>query len=199
VVVLAADAEQADCFRGMAPADVAVVHLPGADPLARLAALARSRRADGLALVRADQAFIDPTLIDRLVAATARHPGCDYVTFVAADERPALLQPLGLFAEWCSRSALERADREARAPADRTSPTRYLYSHPELFRLTLIPAPADVEPAALRLGLETEDDWENAQAIVDALGPDGIDGVRIAQLLQHHPGLRSRLVLGTLA
>jgi hypothetical protein len=41
--------------------------------------------------------------------------------------------------------------------------------------------------------LEVEEDWDHAQMILEALGPDNLDYQGIASLLNQHPGLRERM------
>ncbi len=102
------------------------------------------------------------------------------------DGQPTILSPLGVFAEWC-RAALVQADGEATAPADREEVTRYLYSHPETFRLRLIPVPSELDRDDLRLTVEHEEDWEHLHTIYDALGPEGFEWRQIADLLHRNP------------
>ena len=89
--------------------------------------------------------FIDPVLIDRLVSTAEADPECDYVGYRSRDGRPAILSPVGVFTEWFRASALRRAAHKARASADRQEATRYLYRHPERFKIRLIPAPEQID------------------------------------------------------
>jgi spore coat polysaccharide biosynthesis protein SpsF (cytidylyltransferase family) len=100
-----------------------------------------------------------------------------------------------VLAEWCTTSALARAAREARHPAERASVTGYLHAHPELFRLRLVRLPAELDRDDLRLGIAHEEDWEHAQVIFDALGAgaEEWDWRRVAELLNHQPALRRRM------
>ena len=81
---------------------------------------------------------------------------------------------LGVFAEWCKADALRLAHRKATAPSDRDSVTRYLYSHPEMFRLRLIPVPSELDRDDLRLTVGFEEDWEHVHTLYDALGRSGM-------------------------
>jgi hypothetical protein len=45
----------------------------------------------------------------------------------------------------------------------------------------------------VRLALEVEEDWDHAQMILEALGPDNLDWQRIASLLDEHPAIRERM------
>src|SRR5262249_33780980 len=137
--------------------------------------------------------FIDPQLIDRLVNTADAHPASDYISYCARNGRPAILSPLGVFVEWFRVKALRKAERDAKHAADREHATRYLYSHPEKFNLRLIPAPSELDRDDVRLTIDSEADWELAQTIFDALGPEQLDWQTIAGLLDHQPALRERM------
>ena len=47
----------------------------------------------------------------------------------------------------------------------------------------------------LRLKIDFEEDWEHAQVIFEALGPDEWDWQRIADLLDSQPALRKRMAV----
>jgi spore coat polysaccharide biosynthesis protein SpsF len=100
---------------------------------------------------------------------------------------------VGVYAEWIRGSAVRKADRAARDATDRQHVTRYIYSHPEKFQLRLMPAPERIDRDDVRLSLLDDEDWEHALTIYDALGPEGLEWQRIAELLDHQPRLRSRM------
>ena len=76
--------------------------------------------------------------------------------------------------------------------ADREQVTRYLYSHPEIFGVRLIPVPAELDRDDLRLTVAHDEDWEHLHTIYDALGPERFDWRGIADLLHQHPSVRER-------
>jgi spore coat polysaccharide biosynthesis protein SpsF (cytidylyltransferase family) len=57
----------------------------------------------------------------------------------------------------------------------------------------MIPVPVELDREDLRLRIESVDDWEHAQQIVDALGDEHLDWQRIAGLLAQQPDLRRRM------
>jgi spore coat polysaccharide biosynthesis protein SpsF (cytidylyltransferase family) len=59
--------------------------------------------------------------------------------------------------------------------------------------LRFIPVPARLDRSDVRLTVDLEEDWELAQIILEALGPEGLDWHRIASLLDQQPGLRERM------
>ncbi len=121
------------------------------------------------------------------------HPNCDYIGYCRGDGRPAILTHLGVLAEWCTVAALSRAARNASSPAERHHATAYLYGHPEVFSVRLIPLPAELDREDLRLRIDGEEDWEHAQVIYEALGHEEWDWRRITELLHSQPALRDRM------
>ncbi len=59
--------------------------------------------------------------------------------------------------------------------------------------MRLIPVPQELDRDDVRLTIGGEEDWEHAQTIFEALGPEQLDYLRIAQLLDHQPALRKRM------
>lgn len=194
VVVLCSDGLQQD-LRPLVPSDVEVLAVAGFDPLATTVAAVDRLRARSMVHICADNPFNDPVLIDRLATTAAAQGHCDYIGYCRADGRPAILTHLGVFAEWCSADALRRAHRQARGPADRRHVTTFLFGHPELFNVRLIPLPRELDREDLRLQIDGEEDWEHAQVIYDALGQDEWDWQRIADLLDGQPDLRRRMAV----
>ena len=194
IVVVAAGAEE-QAVAGLVPPDVSLFVSAAGDVLGRTIAALEKYPAQAIVRVRADTPFIDPVLIDRLVSAADEHPDCDYIAYAARDGGPAVASCVGLFAEWCRADALYRAHAEAVDPLDREMATRYLYAHPERFTLRLLAAPLGLDRDDVRLKLDSEEDWEHAQAIFDALGPDSLDWHQIARLLDQQPAMRSRMAL----
>ncbi|HEX5102465.1 MAG TPA: NTP transferase domain-containing protein [Pirellulaceae bacterium] len=174
------------------PPDISVLHSSADDPLGRLSDAVREIPCTGVVRINICHPFVDPDLIDRLVAAAA-DSGRDYAGYALADGRPAIESQLGVFAEWCSAAAILRADRLAESADDRAEATRFLYSRPDLFALKWIPAPRQLDKGDLRLAIHDEEDWEHVQLILDALGPESLDWQYIASLLDRQPMLRARM------
>ncbi len=193
VVVVVGDQPEHEVVFDLVPRDVAVFVSRRRDPLGRLCDALVHHQADAIVRVPADQPLVDPIFVDRLVATAAENELCDYVSYCSRDGRPTILSPLGVFAEWCRADALRRVDSSATAPRDREQPTRFLYSHPQAFHLRLIPVPAELDRDDLRLTVDHEEDWEHLHTIYDAVGPEGFDWRRIADLIHQHPGLRESM------
>ncbi len=180
-------------LRPLVPSDVPIFFGEGNDALARFTRALEQYQAEAVVRVGGDNLFIDPALIDRLVTTAESAASCDYASYCLHDGRPAILSPVNVYAEWFRTSALRKANRAARSKLDREQVTRYIYSHPEKFHLRLIPAPAEIDREDVRLTVDLEEDWDHALAIYDALGLEWLDWRRIARLLDHQPGLRSRM------
>jgi spore coat polysaccharide biosynthesis protein SpsF len=195
VVVVVGDDFDGTLARDLVPSDVEVFTSSGRDALSRFCAVLDHYQPDGVVHVCAENPFIDPVLIDQLVISAGDGPDCDYVGFRCRDGRPATSTSLGLFAEWCRPAALRVAEQRAIAVADRNDATSYLYSHPDEFDLRLLPAPPGLDRDDLRLTIESEEDWDHAQVIFEALGPEELDWQRIAGLLRGQPGLRQRMAV----
>jgi len=193
-VVVLADSPAASRFLAtLVPPDVPILTVEAKDPLRQFAAATEQFRCEAVVRVRADRPLVDPGLIDHLVTTAEAQAECDYVSYCSRDGRPAILSPVGVYAEWIRTAALRRADRKATLPEDRQEITRFIYGHPEQFTLRLIPAPPRVDRDDFRLTIDIEEDWDHLLTIVDALGADELDWQRIADLLDHQPALRSRM------
>jgi spore coat polysaccharide biosynthesis protein SpsF len=175
VIVLLEPGPQQDRLAKLTPPDVAVFRGQGDDLLRCYIAALDAYPAQALVRVFADNPYTDPVLIDRLVKTADEHPDCDYISYRSRDGQPAILSSVGVFGEWCRADALRQADREACAPGDRQHVTRYLFSHPECFRMRLVPTPLDLDRHATRLSVDRHEDWEQTLALHDALGPDALD------------------------
>jgi spore coat polysaccharide biosynthesis protein SpsF len=192
-VAVVTDTAQAEHIQRLTPPDVPVFVSDRLDALGRFADATSQIAGSQLVRIPLSCPFVDSELIDRLVCTAGSHPGCDYIGYFSMDGRPAVLSKVGLFAEWYRGDAIRRADRLARSAVDRSDPSRYIYSHPDEFQLRFIPVPPKLDRPDVRLMVDVEEDWELAQTILDALGPDGLDWHRIAALLDQQPALRERM------
>jgi spore coat polysaccharide biosynthesis protein SpsF len=193
VIVVLADHPDERALISSIPPDVPVYLAHHKDALGRLVEALAHHSASAVVRVCAEGPFVDSVAIDRLVTTAAAHPECDYISYCQRDGQPVVLSPLAIFAEWCAADALRAAHREATSPLDRRHATRYLFSHPEKFRVRLLPLPEELDRDDLRLRIDHDEDWEHAQAIYEALGGHDWDWQRIADLLDHQPALRRRM------
>lgn len=192
-VLLVADASLREVIAPLVPADVSAFFGGQRDPLARLAAAVRTADATSIVRVRADQPFVDSSLIDRLICDAHTHPRCDYVGYMSRGGGQLLQSRLGILAEWCRAEAIFQADRSATDSLDRQQSTRYVSLHPEEFQLRFLAPPAEIDRDDIRLAIDHEEDWEHAHLIFDALGPERLDWRHIAELLAEQPELRRKM------
>ncbi|MEZ6069149.1 MAG: NTP transferase domain-containing protein [Pirellulales bacterium] len=195
VVVAAGDEADGTLLRELVPHDVDVVTGSEHDVLGRFVDVLDRYPADAVVRVCADNPFIDPALIDRMIVSAADSPGCDYISYATSAGRPVILSAVGVYAEWCRADALRRADAESTDARDREHVTRYLYSHPDVFHLRLLPTPSELDRDDVRLTVDFEEDWHHAHEIVEALGDEALDWQQIASLLDAQPEMRQRMAV----
>jgi spore coat polysaccharide biosynthesis protein SpsF (cytidylyltransferase family) len=193
VIVLAPQIAEATELAELVPSDVPLLISDRPDALSRFLAALDEYPAEEIVRVVAEHPFVDPVLIDRLVTTAANHREADYIGYCSRNGRPAVISPLGVMGEWIRAKALRQAAREVVDPLQREQVTGHFHSHPEKFALRLIPVPPELDRDDVRLTIGGEEDWEHAQTIYDALGPEQLDYLRIAQLLDHQPALRQRM------
>ena len=134
--------------------------------------------------VTGDCPIIDPDIVDRVINLFVADD-CDYASNTL--ERTF---PRGLDVEVFSRSALDEAAAEARAPFEREHVTPFLYGHPERFRLCNLAN--DRDEGNERWTVDTAEDFDLIARIIRALPPapleSGLDTVRA--ILDAHPEWR---------
>lgn len=118
VIVLTNDAPENAMVRDAVPLDVPVVVGTQADALGRFVAALERYPAESAVRIRAESPFVDPGLIDRLITTAEAHPDFDYIGYRLQDGRPAILSPVGVYAEWFRSVALRRSARKATSPDD---------------------------------------------------------------------------------
>lgn len=157
------------------------------DVLARYVQAANEHAADIVVRVTADCPLIDPGVLDRVVHALLEDRKLDY-----ASNTLVRTFPRGLDTEVLTRTALERAHREATDAVDREHVTRYIWRHPDRFRLTSIVDEQD--HSDLRWTVDTPLDLQVIREIFDDLYPDH-PRFGYAMALEHaraHPALHAR-------
>jgi spore coat polysaccharide biosynthesis protein SpsF len=195
-VVLLTDRSHKSKYASLFPSDIAVFSGDDDDDaLRRFASCIEDFQATQVVRVCAGNCFVDPELLDRLINSARCDDRCDYASYRRANGPGAVHATIGLVGEWITADAVGQADRRARRPADRNDSTRFVYGHPERFRLRLLPMPApfDSDSDDVRLTVQVEEDWDHVQAILDDLGPDAVDWQNIAMLLDRQPAMRERM------
>lgn len=159
------------------------------DVLDRFHGAAREHRARWVVRITSDCPFIDPRVIDRVVAAldgsddSGPTDGVDY-----AANHLERTYPRGLDAEAMTFETLDTAWREAGEPFERIHVTPFIYRHPERFRLASVRHEIDLHHH--RWTVDTADDLALARAIYRRLGGDDRAGwLDILALIEAEPEL----------
>jgi spore coat polysaccharide biosynthesis protein SpsF len=158
----AADDELATLTEALA---LPVVRGPEEDVLARFALALDRHPADAVVRVCADNPFVDPGELDRLVA-HFRQTRCDYAT----NTTEASGIPDGAGGEILAAATLRRAAAAADAPDEREHVTPYVTSRPGEFRVETVPPPEPPWPF-LKLDVDTPDDYTRMRRLTERL-PD---------------------------
>lgn len=145
LVVLAADDPQSRRLVEGCPPDAQVFFSAASDPLARFAAAVRRTGCDAAVRMNVCHPFVDPVLIDRLIAAASTGDECDYATFVFGNGSSAMQSKVGVFTEWCRAGALLEADARATRAEDRATATSYLWNSPRRYCHKLLPVPHQLD------------------------------------------------------
>ena len=152
--VLACPEDSVSAFSRLAmEAGFLLIAGPKEDVLARCCLAIRRTRADRIIRATGDNPFV---FVDAAAAINAE------ALEISADYAAYQELPCGAGVESVSSEALLRAEREALAPAEREHVCPYLYNHPELFRLHRPPAPPRWREPAIRVTVDTQDDYERA-------------------------------------
>jgi spore coat polysaccharide biosynthesis protein SpsF len=153
------------------------------DVLGRFVGALAAHPGDAVMRFTADSPLLDPSILALVGRVFRAVPGLDY-----ASTSLGHTLPLGLDAEIIAADALRTLDRLATGP-HRIHVTSYAYTHPDLFRVLGIALPPD--RSALRLTLDTEQDWRVMEAVVDAFGDACVPLVKLVDWLDAHPRVRA--------
>jgi len=164
-----------------------VVRGPEDDVLARYRIAAEAAAADLIVRVTGDCPFIDPGVLDALLALRAEQ-GADYATNVKPETWPD-----GLDASVFTSVLLQAADREARLPSEREHVVPWMWEHcafggGDRFSCANLAAPRNL--AELRWTVDDGLDYLLARAIVGTLGHDAsmtADWQQILEVFQAQP------------
>ena len=151
------------CFRGSED-----------DVLGRVLGAAQAAGADVIVEATADCPLIDPALVDHVIEQFARG-GADYCSNTL--ERT---YPDGMDVQVFPAAVLAEVAALTHEPADREHVSLYIYSHPERYRVRGVVS-GRPELGALRLTVDTAEDYERVRAIIEALYPSdpafGLDAI----------------------
>ena len=132
------------------------------DVAARLADAAEHAGFSELVRANADSPLLDATLVSRARALYADEP-CDLVSNVFPRSFPK-----GMSVELIALTALQRVLKTSNHPLDREHVTRFMYAHPERFRIRTFTA---LRPrSGLQLSIDTREDFDRLDACIRRLG-----------------------------
>lgn len=127
--------------------------------LARFIGAAEAYDIDRIVRVCSDNPFLQTNSFSFFVAEEDKHP-VDYLAYGFADGRPTIKSHLGLYAELTTADALRRAAAATQEKLYIEHVTIYLYTHPDEFKVRLMPLPAELEGRYdLRFTLDTNEDF----------------------------------------
>ncbi len=156
---------------------------PVDDVLGRFVGALAAHPGDAVMRFTADCPLLDPEIITLVASVYRAVPGLDY-----ASTSIARTLPRGLDVEIIRAETLRTFDRLATGH-HRVHVTSYAYTHPELFRVlgvTLTP-----DRSALRLTLDTEQDWALVNAVISHFGDVSVPLAKLADWLDGRPRLRA--------
>jgi len=142
-----------------------------ATPTQRAAEIAEAYHADWVLHVHPACPFLDPALIDRLIAKGLSHFEIDFVGFTAPGRPNFSLQRLGLVAEMSSAHGLRKLQSEG-LDHDPLDVPQLVRLHANQFRTHWIPLPSQLMSDSLHFSMETEEDWARADTYIEVLGED---------------------------
>jgi spore coat polysaccharide biosynthesis protein SpsF len=158
VVVATSDKSQDDVIAQHCLTDgVAMFRGSETDVLDRYYQCAKEYGFEHVVRLTADNPFTDIDELQRLIA--------QHITQLNDYTHSFETMPLGVGAEIFSFAALERSMLEGHKPNHREHVNEYIQEHPELFKIGVLEVPAAKRCPALRLTVDTEDDYQRACAI----------------------------------
>jgi spore coat polysaccharide biosynthesis protein SpsF len=157
--VLACPADSLAAFAPLAGAEGFTIYGgPKEDVLKRYCGVIRRYKPDRIIRATGDNPFV---FVDAAWAIHLESLGASYGAYQDL--------PYGAGVEAVDALALLRAEAEACLPPEREHVCPYLYTHPEIFSLHCPGAPQALARPALRLTVDTREDYERALVLEEAL------------------------------
>lgn len=155
---------------------------PKEDVLARYALAVKKYRLDTIIRATGDNPFVSIPLARM---ALSFKNDADYIAITG--------MPLGMGVEVVNAKALLDAYAKAKDPFDREHVCPYLYKRPELYKILKPDCPSEYFYPDGRLTIDTEQDYQNAIQLLDALGMDCSDFSILSWLKSHDAKKRQNL------
>ena len=149
-----AQSHNVTCFRGSEN-----------DVLQRFIDAAEANKAVKIIRVCSDNPFLDLSSVKKLVNEAQKTDGIDYMSF-NVDGTPSIKTHYGFWTEFVTLEALKRIKVLTNEALYHEHVTNYIYAHPESFYIKWIDGPKIITcHKDIRLTIDTEEDFRNAQAI----------------------------------
>jgi spore coat polysaccharide biosynthesis protein SpsF len=153
------------------------------DVLARVLGAAQSCSAEVIVEITGDCPLIDPIIAERCIEEYFA-TGADYVSNVLQPSYPN-----GMDTQVFATRVLKEVAELTQDPADREHVSLYIYSHPEKYSLVNLKAPIEQTRPALRLCVDTQEDYRVVKTIFDKIYPTKPDFslADVLAFLDSHP------------
>lgn len=149
------------------------------DVLGRALAAAKYLNADAVVRISGDSPFMDSRLVDTVVRRFR-----DETPDIATNVHPRTY-PAGMSVEVIATATLERLDRDVKDMADREHVSKYLYEHPDGYRISNVAAPESLRD--VDLALDTPEDFEMATWLAGEVAADADLDTIIAAARRYAP------------
>ncbi len=134
--------------------------------------------------INADNPFLLPGYIQNLID---RFNEVDYLSYCFDDGTPVIKSHIGLFAEMTRLETLKKVARLTGEPLYREHVTNYIYSHPQKFKINLLPLPGLIKNRKdIRLTVDTKRDFEMAREIYKKTGEKNLDIEHLITLIDNN-------------
>lgn len=172
------------CFRGSED-----------DVLKRFIDAAESNNIENFIRVCSDNPFLELSSI-KLLTQRARNSQSDYISF-NINGIPSIKTHYGFWTEYTTLSTLKKVQKLTNEKIYHEHVTNYIYSHPESFKIEWIQGPECLKGNKnIRLTIDTEDDFRNAQSIYKELCKDNLYPMitDVVDYLNLHPEMYNNMV-----
>lgn len=162
------------------------------DVLDRFIQTGKNYQATKIIRVCADNPFLDMLALKNLIT-IGSESSMDYISYCTSNNLPTIKTHYGFWAEYVTLEALEKVSTRTDDKLYHEHVTNYIYTHPEQFKIQLIPISTLLENRKIRLTIDTLTDFQMQQTIYKAVynkNPD-FKITDIVDYLDLHPNLYS--------
>lgn len=144
------------------------------DVLDRFIHAAKYYRISKIIRVCADNPFLDIPALNELIT-LGMDTDMDYVSRCISSGIPTIKTHYGFWTEYVTVKALEKIAERTDESIYHEHVTNYIYTHPDSFKIMLVPIPFALEKRKIRLTIDTLDDFQMQQSIYNAVYKDNKD------------------------